>query len=154
MPFDLTRRDPLRIHALAVAGIGLLLTLVWATTADGFFWPIQAILPLALTVAVHAWLRLLAGSRRSRERFLGSGALAAHAGVAAAMWLYLVSLWAIGGLGYFWPAWALLGLMASVGIHALRVASAHPEPRLRSATGADPGNSPGGAPTHRSMNSG
>jgi hypothetical protein len=120
------QRDRLRAHCAAVAGIGLLLILVWATTSRGFFWPVQALLPLALTVALHAWLVLMSERPLGRERFLGSNALAAHAGLAAAMWLYLVSLWAVGGRGYFWPAWALLGLVALVGLHALRVAARQP----------------------------
>jgi hypothetical protein len=112
-------RRRLMLHGAAVAGIGLLLTFVWATTTGGFFWPIQALLPLALTVAIHAWFVLLDERPQTKERFLGSKPLAAHLGIAAAMWLYLVALWAVGGRGYFWPAWALLGLAAYVGLHAL-----------------------------------
>jgi hypothetical protein len=132
---DVMRRDRLNAHAAAVAGIGLLLTLVWATTSRGFFWPSQALLPLALTVAIHGWFVVLAERPQSSERFLGSNALAVHAGVAAAMWLYLFSLWAVGGGGYFWPAWALLGLVAMVGVHALRAGGRQP----RAETGIHPG---------------
>jgi hypothetical protein len=123
---EMTRGDRLKAHAAAVAGIGLLLTLVWATASRGFFWPIQAFLPLALTVALHGWFVLLAERPQSKQWFLGSNVLTAHVGVAAAMWLYLLSLWTVGGRGYFWPAWALLGLIALLGIHALRVAGRHP----------------------------
>jgi hypothetical protein len=112
----------LTIHAAAIAGVVVLLTAVWAATSRGFFWPIQALLPLAVTLAIHGWIVLLGERPRIRERLLGSEALAIHVGVAASLWLYLFGLWAVGDSGYFWPVWALLGLAALVGVHALQIA--------------------------------
>jgi hypothetical protein len=120
---QLPPRLRLRIHALAVTGVGALLTVVWATTSRGFFWPIQALLPLALTVAIHGWLVLLEERTLTHERFLGDKFFAAHIGLAAAMWLYLFALWLVGDRGYFWPAWALLGIATLVGVHFVRVAA-------------------------------
>src|SRR5262249_47632185 len=122
MVLQLPPRVRLRLHTLAVAGVSALLTLVWTTTSRGVFWPIEALLPLALTVAVHAWVVLLREPPLHRKRFLGDKVLAAHFGLAAAMWLYLFALWLVGDRGYFWPAWALLGLATLVGVHFVRVA--------------------------------
>jgi uncharacterized membrane protein (GlpM family) len=112
----------LTVHAAAVVGLGVVLAVVWATTSRGVFWPIQAMLPLAVTVAIHGWIVVLAERPHIRERFLDSEALAIHFVVAASLWLYLVALWAERNRGYVWPAWALLGLAALVGVHAMRIA--------------------------------
>ena len=122
MVLQLPPRVRLRLHTLAAAGVGALLTLVWTMTSRGFFWPIEALLPLALAVAIHAWFVLLGERSLTRKRFLGDNVLAAHFGLAAAMWLYLFALWLVGDRGYFWPAWALLGLATLVGVHFVRVA--------------------------------
>jgi len=122
MVLQLPPRVRLRLHTLAAAGVGALLTLVWTMTSRGFFWPIEALFPLALTVAIHAWFVLLGERSLTRKRFLGDNVLAAHFGLAAAMWLYLFALWLVGDRGYFWPAWALLGLATLVGVHFVRVA--------------------------------
>jgi hypothetical protein len=116
------RRGRLRIHAAALAGVAVLLTVIWAATTRGSFWPIQALLPLALTLMIHGWVVRLAERPRIGERFLDSKALASHVGFSAALWIYLGALWAVGSRGYFWPAWVLLGLAALAGVHALGTA--------------------------------
>ena len=116
----MTSRTILAVHAAAVVVMSLLLTIVWASTTRAFFWPAEAIAPLAATVAVHGWVVMVAERPDLRGRFLDSRALALHTGIAGSLWLYLFALWAIGG-GYFWPAWPLLGLAALVGAHAIRV---------------------------------
>jgi hypothetical protein len=112
------RRARVAVHAAAVVAVGVLLTIVWATTSRGYFWPIQALLPLALSVGIHAWVVRVV-ERSGREARFPDPWLAAHVGVSAMMWLYLVGLWAVGNRGYFWPAWALLGLAALAGLHVL-----------------------------------
>jgi|Tabmets5t2r1_1033131.scaffolds.fasta_scaffold15761_2 hypothetical protein len=114
------RRARVAIHAGTVVVVGVVLTIVWATTSRGFYWPIQALLPLALSVGVHAWIVRVAERPEPRSRFADPW-LAGHLGVSALMWLYLVGLWAVGNRGYFWPAWALLGLAALAGLHAVAV---------------------------------
>jgi hypothetical protein len=91
-----------------------------ALTPDGGFWPQFAIVPLALVLALHAWFVLLSARPGIRERLGGSQGLAVHVGISAAFWLYLVAVWA-SGPGYFWPAWALLGLGVAAGVHAALV---------------------------------
>jgi hypothetical protein len=86
----------LRMDAAAAAVIFVLLTIVWAITSRGFFWPLHALLPLAVGLAIHAWIVAMAERPRIRERFLGSEALALHVGVAASLWLYLFALWRLG----------------------------------------------------------
>jgi hypothetical protein len=121
-PSPLGRRlGRLTIHAAAAAGLALLLAVVWATTTRAYFWPIQALLPVALTLTIHAWIVLLADRPGIRGRFLGSESLAVHVGVSGALWVYLVSLWLVGDRGYFWPGWALLGLAVLAGGHAVEV---------------------------------
>jgi hypothetical protein len=117
----------LRLHAASSAVLSVLLVLVWALTPHSQFWPQYAIVPVALALGVHAWFELLAARPGILERLGGSRALAAHLGLSAALWIYLVALWA-SGPGYFWPAWALLGLGLAAGAHAAVVlASRAPE---------------------------
>ena len=118
----------LRTHALLSAGISALLLVVWALTPDSVFWPQYAIVPLGLVLAVHAWFVLLDTRPGILRRLGGSRLLAAQLGVSAALWLYLVALWATAP-GYFWPAWALLALGLAAGVHAVVVwQEPRPEP--------------------------
>jgi signal transduction histidine kinase len=48
----------------------------------------------------------------------GSRALAIQLGVSAAVWIYLVVVWAATGHGSFWPTWVLFGLGLAAAIHA------------------------------------
>lgn len=116
----LLERRSLRLHAALDAGISALLVLVWALTQHTNFWPQYAIVPLGLALAVHGWFLLLEARPGIRRRLGGSQPLAAQVGVSAALWLYLVALWATAP-GYFWPAWPLLGLGLAAGAHAALV---------------------------------
>jgi signal transduction histidine kinase len=112
------RRRALTIFAVAVCGISLLLVCVWVLTTPGrYFWPIQAILPLALPLAIAAWVFRVLDDPRIERRLGDSRALAIHAGVSAAIWLYLFLQWLISDRGYFWPGWVLLGLGIVFAIH-------------------------------------
>src|SRR5262249_7352994 len=111
------------IHGTADAGLTFVLIAIWAITSRGYFWPIWAMLPLALALAIHAWVTWV--RRRPRlliERRLDH-AFAIHAGVWAAVELYLIGVWAASGGGYFWPVWNLLLALVAVGVHfaALRL---------------------------------
>ncbi len=116
------RRRALAIHAAAAAGVGLIQVMVWAVWSTGYFWPQWVILPLALLLAVHGWIELvlerLPAGRAARS-------LAIHAGVVVALFAFVVSVWALTGLGSFWPGWVLLGLAMPLGAHfaVLRSAS-------------------------------
>jgi signal transduction histidine kinase len=112
------RRRALEISATAVTGVSLLLTAIWALTTRGSFWPIHAILPLALILAILAWVFRVLDRPEIRQRTGGSRALALQLGISAALWLYLFAVWLFTDRGYFWPAWVLLGLGAAAAAHA------------------------------------
>jgi hypothetical protein len=117
MTMQLLERRALRLSGALAAGISVLLVLVWALTPHSNFWPQNVIVPLALLVGVHAWFVVLDGRPGIRRRLGDNRRLAAHVSIAAALGLYLVAIWAQTP-GYFWPAWALLGLGATVAVHA------------------------------------
>jgi len=110
------RRRALQLHGGVAAAIALPLSALWALTGhDGNFWPFWAILPLALVFAIHGGIELAA--RRVLDRF--ARGLAIHGLVVAALFLFLVAIWAMSSRGYFWPAWTLLGLLPAIGVHYL-----------------------------------
>ena len=49
----------------------------------------------------------------------GDRAVAIHGGVVAAIFVFLVAVWALTSRGYFWPAWTLLGLASALVVHDL-----------------------------------
>jgi signal transduction histidine kinase len=112
-------------HAAITAGVSLLLVAIWALTGAGYFWPVWAILPLALVLAVHGWIVLVLLRPEVRRFFAGSTALALSVGVAASIGAFLVGIWAVTAPGYFWPMWALLGLGIAVVILAAGIFVAH-----------------------------
>ncbi len=105
------RRRALAVHAGTAGFVVVVVTAVWALTTQGYFWPEWVALPLALAVAVHAWVKLVAG----RIRSLG---LDLHLGVAAALGGFLVLVWAVTTRGYFWPEWPLAAFALTFGLHA------------------------------------
>src|SRR4029078_9360747 len=83
-------------------------------TGAGYYWPEWVLLPLALLFAIHAIVELVTSRLSRRDR-----APAIHRGVVAALFLFLVAIWALTARGYFWPAWTLLGLGSAVLVHWL-----------------------------------
>jgi signal transduction histidine kinase len=106
------RLRALKAHAAVSASVVLLLTAIWALTTRAYFWPAWPALGLGLVLALHAWVVLVLERPEVRRRALGSRVLAVTVGFSAALWLFLVGIWALAGAGYFWPAWPLLGLAA------------------------------------------
>ncbi|OJU84225.1 MAG: hypothetical protein BGO11_10835 [Solirubrobacterales bacterium 70-9] len=93
-----------RVPAQIGGGLALLSFIIWALTGAGspwFLWTWLAVwLALALVVAWR-WSRLAPpGPRRSVETL---GAFAVVLSINA------IFNWAIGGAGYFWPIWVILG---------------------------------------------
>jgi signal transduction histidine kinase len=111
------RRRALAVHAGAYALLGLALVVIWALTSRGYFWPEWALLSLGLPLVVHGWVELIASRPRLWRRFGATEALAIHAGVSAAVSIFLVLVWALTTRAYFWPVWALLGLAAALAVH-------------------------------------
>jgi hypothetical protein len=135
----LSEMRALKIHGWAFAGISALLVLVWARTSHSSFWPQHALQPLALTLLAHAWFVLVSARPTVRQRTVRSDAFAIHLGIAGALWLYLVVMWAMAP-GYFWPLWPLLGLAVAAGVHAAidRVEPGAPDARAEGASNGEP----------------
>jgi hypothetical protein len=57
----------LAVHAAAALSASVFLTLIWAVTSRGYFWPVWPILGLALSVAVHAIVEFGRRERRIAE---------------------------------------------------------------------------------------
>ncbi len=108
------RRRSLWINGCTALGLVVLTTIVWAVTGAGYYWPQWVLLPLALLFAIHAIVELVTTRLARRDQ-----ALAIHGGVVAALFLFLVAVWALTARGYFWPAWTLLGLGSAVLLHWL-----------------------------------
>jgi signal transduction histidine kinase len=119
---------PVAIHARAVAGLELLLILIWALTSRGYFWPVWPLLALAPALGIHAWVTWV-GRRPPRwllERRLNR-AFAIHAGVWGTLLPFLVGVWAASGGGYFWPVWPALVATVAVGTHAAALRGRSPD---------------------------
>jgi signal transduction histidine kinase len=115
------RRQGLRTHAAVDGIVVAVLTVIWAVTSLGYFWPIWTVLPLATALGIHGWMVALAEQPRLIRRFGGSRALASTVGVVAAIELFCVAVWAVTSHGYFWPIWPLLGLAIVVAAIAVTV---------------------------------
>jgi signal transduction histidine kinase len=109
------RRRALATSAGVAAGIVVITTIIWAFTGHGYFWPEWVALPLALVVAIHALVELVA-ERLPAEDPVARG-LAIHGGVVAALFTFLTLVWAVTTRGYFWPGWVLLGLAVPLAVH-------------------------------------
>ncbi len=115
-----------RIHALAAGGVNLFLVVIWALTSRGYFWPIWTIIALALPLAIHALVVFVAPAPWWRDHRLDAG-FAIHAGVWAALLLFLTAIWGAAGGGYFWPVWPLLPALVATGAHAAVLLARDPE---------------------------
>jgi signal transduction histidine kinase len=113
------RRRALAIDAGVSWAIAALLTVIWALTGGGYFWPEWAILSLALVVGIHGWVELVEEQPRLRSGTILTRALAIHAGWWGAFVVFVTLVWALTGAGYFWPAWVILAAVIVLGVHAL-----------------------------------
>jgi hypothetical protein len=96
-------RSRLRRTAGVAATAGTGLTLIWALTGGGTFWPIWAWLGLAAVVAADAAFQL------ARHRLAGRPRpIAAVTSVAGVLLPAEIAVWAFTGGGYFWPVWSAL----------------------------------------------
>jgi signal transduction histidine kinase len=109
------RLRALRIETATAAGLVLLMTIIWAATGQGYFWPEWILLPLALLVGIHALVELV-DRKLPPGRGLTQG-IAIHGGVVLALFLFLTAVWAVTSRTSFWPGWVLVGLAIPLGIH-------------------------------------
>jgi signal transduction histidine kinase len=100
----LLRLVPRRAAEVA-AGISVLCFVIWALTGTGSFWPAWVWLSFALIFALLVawrWSRLSPpGPRRWLDTIAAFGIV---------LGVNSILNWALGGGGYFWPVWVLLGL--------------------------------------------
>jgi signal transduction histidine kinase len=101
----------LEVHAAVDGVLVFALILIWVVVSRGYFWPIWAWLPLATVLGIHGWLVLVAAQPSLVERFLGSRALAASAGIGGLLAGFCTAVWAITARGYFWPVWPIIGIL-------------------------------------------
>jgi signal transduction histidine kinase len=116
-PLAATRsRYALEVHAAVDGVLVFALILIWLVVSRGYFWPIWAWLPLATVLGVHGWLVLVDEHQRIVDRFVGSRALAATAGIGALLAGFCTAVWAITTRGYFWPVWPIIGILIVLAI--------------------------------------
>ena len=107
----------LAYHAGAAVALVLSQLVIWHFAGAGYFWPEWVLLPVALVLAIHAWVELVVA--RVPAARPDTRAVAIHAGAAACLAVFLTAVWAVTDSGYFWPGWAILGLAIALGMHAL-----------------------------------
>jgi signal transduction histidine kinase len=111
MSASIQRGSALALQIALSALLGFVVTLLWALTGAGYFWPAWVWLPLAIAVALH--LIIVRAPGNSALRVQGE----ATALVAAVEFV----IWALAGGGYFWPAWPIMALLLALGVHAIVV---------------------------------
>lgn len=104
----------LKADAALVAGVGGLVTAIWAATGDSDFWPKDTLIWLAAVLAAHAGL--IAVARRPRRWPLTRGLLSQVA-VSTVWWLSLVLVWLVGPSSSFWPGWVLIAVFVAACAH-------------------------------------
>src|SRR4029077_8854302 len=108
------RRASLKAHAETYAVVTLVLTLIWALTSRGYFWPEWTVIVLGLPLAFHALAELAIEQVPPPRR-----ALAVHAAAALSTSVLLTLIWAVTSRSYFGPVCPILGLALSVAVHAI-----------------------------------
>ncbi|HEY4411375.1 MAG TPA: sensor domain-containing protein [Gaiellaceae bacterium] len=101
------RRRALEQHAMAYVALNLFLTIVWALTSRGYFWPEWTMIVFGLPVAIETWL--------VRPR----SAIAQHAGISVALATFFTLVWAVTSRGYYWPVWPILALGIALLVHGV-----------------------------------
>jgi signal transduction histidine kinase len=104
------------LHGAIAAFVGTLVTVVWAATGAGYFWPMWVWFGLLVSVVVHALGRRGVEVLEGRKR-----PLAFHVELTVFLVALELAVWALSGGGYFWPIWPLTALGALLGVHALVV---------------------------------
>jgi signal transduction histidine kinase len=113
------RRRALAVDAGVSAAIAAVVTVVWAFTGAGSFWPVWVMLPLALVLAIHGWVELVEEQPGLPRGPVVTRGFAIHAGVWVALVLFEIGVWAAAGRGYFWPMWTALAAALVLGGHAV-----------------------------------
>jgi signal transduction histidine kinase len=107
------RRYSLAMHAAAYVVVNLALTLIWALTSRGYFWPEWTFIVLGLPLAIHAVVELATEQVPPARR-----SLAVHGGVSLVAAVFFTLIWAVTSRGYFWPVWPIIVLALAFVVHA------------------------------------
>jgi signal transduction histidine kinase len=113
-PSPQARRQSLAVHAASYLVVNLVLTLIWALTSRGYFWPEWTFIALGLPLAVHAASELATERVPPARR-----SLAVHGGVVLSAAVFFTLIWAVTSRGYFWPVWPIIALALSFVVHAI-----------------------------------
>jgi signal transduction histidine kinase len=108
------RRYSLAMHAAAYVVVNLALTLIWALTSRGYFWPEWTFIVLGLPLAIHAVVELATEQVPPARR-----SLAVHGGVSVVAAIFFTLIWAVTSRGYFWPVWPIIVLALAFVVHAI-----------------------------------
>ena len=110
------RGSALSLQVALSAIAGFVVTLLWALTGSGYFWPAWVWLGLTTAVAVHLVI--------ARGRAAAPGpyrALRIQAEASALLTGIDVVVWALSGGGTFWPIWTLAALLTALAVHLVVV---------------------------------
>jgi signal transduction histidine kinase len=94
------------------AAVSLVLTIIWAVTSRGYFWPEWPMLVLGLRLAVEG-AAVFAPDRLPRV----PPAYARRVGASLAIATFFTLIWAFTSRGYFWPVWPMLVLGVTLVVH-------------------------------------
>ena len=120
-PRTLPGRTTLVTELTATSLLALAVTVIWAATGQGYFWPMWVYLPIAIGLSVHLGIVWAWSQPEGRQR-----QLALHGVVTAILVGIQVAVWAMAGMGFFWPMFSLVALG---GIFALRAVIRWPQQR-------------------------
>jgi signal transduction histidine kinase len=91
--------------------VGFAVTAAWLVTGADYFWPGWVWFGLAVP---FAFLRAVRQALRTK----GRRPLAVHAAVSIVLAVAGIFIWLMGGPGYFWPIWPILGFVIAFAVHA------------------------------------
>ena len=103
----------LAVQATVSGILATAVTLLWAATGGGSFWPKWVWLALAIPMGLHA---ALFGARQVKSR--RARAIATHGAISGVVSGTLILIWAFAGFGFFWPLIPITVLAALLGLHA------------------------------------
>ena len=103
----------LAVQATVSGILAMAVTLLWAATGGGSFWPKWVWLGLAIPMGLHA---ALFGARQVKSR--RARAIATHGAISGVISATLILIWAFAGFGFFWPLIPITVLAALLGLHA------------------------------------
>jgi signal transduction histidine kinase len=113
-PRPLPGRTTLVTELTASAVLALAVTVIWAATGRGYFWPMWVYLPIAIVLSAHLGVVWAWSQPEGRHR-----QLAMHGVVTAILVGIQVAVWAMAGMGFFWPVFSLFALGGAFAIHAV-----------------------------------